>query len=98
MASHTVNRIANKTLTGTTADDVTVTGGFPSVEVVNRGSGVLWVTSGLGEAVEPTAEGDNVQPVLPNERVTVLWGRTRGSDIMVRLIGDGNPYSVIGVA
>lgn len=99
MASYTVEQVANETLTGATVDDVTVEGGWPAVEVVNRDAAeALWVTVGTGEAPDdPAVAGDNVLPVMPSERVVVYRGRRRDQDLVVKLIGDGNAYSVIGV-
>lgn len=82
----------NATLTGTTPDQVTITG-YNRVEVINRGSsGWLWVDP-TGTAESPAAADDGLVPVGPMGVYTFDPG---GDGIQV--LGNGNDYSVVGVA
>lgn len=50
------------TLTPSAITSVTITEGYPSVEIVNRSlTGTIWVTL---DGTDPTVAGDNCYPVL----------------------------------
>lgn len=92
MASYNVVKAKHETLTGTTVDTVTFTQQWSRIEVINRSSTgePLYVTT---NSVTPVAEADDTDIVMPGEAV-VLNCETE----VVKIIGDGNDYSVVGVA
>jgi hypothetical protein len=96
MASYSVARAANKTLSTTVVDDVTLTEPHGRVQVLNRGTGTatIWVTSGATPA-DPVAEADDTIPVYAGERVTVATGTQPG--YVVKVVGSADPYSVVGL-
>lgn len=100
MANYVVSKVANKTLSGTTVDRVEITGGWPAIEVVNRSTtNVLWAVGANPGVIpsDPTAAGDNIEPIMPGERILVHVGQTSPSvSKYVKLIGNGNDYSVVG--
>lgn len=100
MANYVVSKVANKTLSGTTVDRVEIQGGWPAIEVVNRSTtAVLWAIGAAPGSIpaDPTAAGDNIEPILPGERVLVYVGQVSpGVSQYVKLIGNSNDYSVVG--
>lgn len=102
MATYSVSKSANKTLSGTTIDTVEILGQWTAIEVVNRSPSItLWVTVGglPGDVpANPVADGDDCEPVLPNERVTLRVSVPSTEKKIVKLLGSGNPYSVIGTS
>lgn len=102
MATYTVSKSVNKTLSGSIADTVEITGQWTRIEIVNRStSETLWISVGaLPGSVpnDPTVAGDNVEPVLPSERVSVRVFVPSTEKKIVKLIGNSNPYSVIGAS
>lgn len=98
MADFTVAVAKHATLTGTAADTVTLTQSYGTVEVLNRGStNYLFVTYGRGTGVAtPVSAGDDTLAVAPR---SVLSIRVPGrNNTVVKVVGDGDPYSVQGVA
>jgi hypothetical protein len=93
MASYTAARVKSATLTGTTVDDVTLAGVWPRVEVLNRGTGTISFTV---NGTTPTALGDNCYVVLPNTSLTVPTDSV-ASSTAIKLIGNGDAYTVTGV-
>lgn len=103
MAEYSAIRSKHATLSGTTADQVTLTGGWSYAEVVNRaeagfGAAALTFVVANGATPEtPTALVDDAEVVLPGERLRVEldpgagWAR-------FKLVGNGNAYSVVGVS
>lgn len=89
MATYTVVHAAHKTLSGTTVDTVTLSGGdySPTFEISNRsGATTIYFTT---DGTAPTAGGDDTDFVAPGESV-IVQAKTRS----VKLIGNGNDYSV----
>lgn len=91
------------TLSGTTADTGTLTGGWDYIEVLNRATvntiTVTYARSTVG-ATTPTALADDTEPVMAGERVrfrvpTAKQGESR--NVEVKIVGSGDPYTVIGV-
>lgn len=92
MAAYNVVRAESATLTGTTADVVTLNGVYVfGVQVINRsGAGPLSVTV---DGATPTALGDDCLVVMPGDTVLIpLFPRAGG--VVVRVVGDGNQYTV----
>lgn len=98
MADHTAAKAIHATLTGTTADEVTLTGGWQFVEIVNHHASELLyalVGSAAPESA-PEAADDDLEVIGPGERLRVERGSSN-ADLIVSLVGDGNAYAVIGV-
>lgn len=96
MANLTKARAAHATLSGVTVDTVTLTGqGIKAVEVSNRaGATTIFFTT---DGSTPSASGDDTDYVMPGEAVTVAPRSTTGVGVVVKLIGNGNDYSVSAV-
>lgn len=95
MASYSVSRSKNATLSGATADTVALTQRWDSVRVYNRSTVDLWVLPGSSTySGTITAGGDNVLYVAPSEWVEFDYP----GDGTVQVIGASNAYSVEGVS
>ena len=96
----TAKRAVNKTLSGTTADTVVFTLPWPIIEVVNRSSTTIWVTwsrdSVNSPAPTPVAGADDVEPVMAGERISIVLDRSPNTIPHVKVVGNGNNYSVVG--
>jgi hypothetical protein len=96
MAAETGAASAHATLSGTTVDTVTLTQGFGAVEVIERGGTLpLWITYGATTPADPVAAADDTTYVPPGAVVTID-ANSRGGFI-VKILGNGNAYSVQGV-
>lgn len=97
MASYVGTNVVNKTLSTTVADAVELQGDWHLVDVLNRSTtDVLWVTASVGAVPTTAVAGnDNVLPIMPTERVTVLRN-VPPSSAFLSIVGNSNPYSVIG--
>jgi hypothetical protein len=97
MASYSVDTAKVATLSGTTVDTVTFTGGVGKpVAITNiTGAGALSVLAGQGTVADPTALGDNTFTVPSGRTVVIQPGRTSPSttDLIVKIIGNGNQYA-----
>jgi hypothetical protein len=97
MAAFTVSQAKSATLSGTTADVVTLTdfNGRQVVEVINRtGSDPLTFTYNGGT---PTALIDDGLVVMPGSSCTAPLQRsgfTSLTALVVRVVGNGNAYTV----
>lgn len=97
MAAYTVARAANKTLTTTAVDAVTLSEPAGRVLVLNRSTtpnNVIWVSFGKNPA-DPVAAADEVIPLAANQYVTVAEGTPKG--FIVKVVGNGEPYSVLAL-
>lgn len=91
MASYSDSRSVHKTLSGTTADVVTISFKWDNLVVSNRtGAGYLWVKEGANTAL--AAEDNGTQFVPPGEELVI----DRPGDGVVTVVGNGNGYSVYG--
>lgn len=95
MATHSAERAVHKTLSGTTADKVTITGGFEQVAVIERGGDeplfVSW--DGTSNPAPAVAAANDCEYVAPGGFVEI--DQNGGS---ISVVGNGNAYSVIGVS
>lgn len=92
MASYTADNSVHKTLTGTTADTVNLNDQWTQIEVINRsGTAPLYVRADGTTAV---AAADNTDVIMAGEAVLISRIPTAG----ISVVGDGNGYSVVGVA
>lgn len=91
MAAETVSRAAHNTLSGTTVDEITISDQAGHlIEVANRsGTATIFFTT---DGSTPTDAGNNTDYVMPGESLVVV-PRSR----VVKLIGNGNAYSVTAV-
>jgi hypothetical protein len=97
MASYSAAGSKHATLSGTTVDTVTLTGGYGAVEVLNRGTNTIWITYGAraDTVTDPTAAADGTLAV-PAGQVVELDANGRGG-FTVKLVGNSDDYSVQGV-
>lgn len=97
MASYVGTNIVNQTLSTTVADTVELQGDWHVIDVLNRSTtDVLWVTAKTASVPSTaTVAGDNVLPIMPGQRVTVLRN-VPPTSAFLSLVGNSNPYSVIG--
>lgn len=100
MADLTATKSKHATLTGTTVDTVTFTRRWSGgIEVANRvGTATLWVTSGTvaSPPATPTEGGDGTEFVMAGTAV-VLEDAPTADPVVVKILGDGNAYSVRGI-
>lgn len=106
MASYTCTLAKHQTLTGTTVDTVTFNGAIDAVEVLNySGATDIYFTVGAsigGTAVvaTPTAAGDDCYRVPAGQAFVVPMNVNQEGQqqiAVVKLIGNGNAYSVTAV-
>lgn len=99
MASYTVAMAKSATLTGTTVDIVILLKQPPSgeVEVWNRSGAadISFRVGQVGNVPNPTDKGDDCFVVAAGASVTLgLRGQWGSDSIEVRIIGNGNAYTV----
>lgn len=90
MATESSARSVHNTLSGTTADSITITG-FETVDIINRHSSNPLYFRSDGTAAVGEADGTDV--VLPGGFV-----RHNADGRAISIVGDGNAYSVVGVS
>lgn len=107
MATYSTYKSVHKTLTGTTVDTVDTTGYFKEADVLNRsapGAADLYVTYVTYTddpppnpvATTPVAAANDTE-IVPAGTVTTLRNPTGAATCwQVKIIGNGNDYSVIG--
>lgn len=89
------------TLSTTTVDTVTLTGGFVYVEILNiSGSTPLYYTVAAGADVPatPTAAGADtfIVPAGTSDTVSIAAMTVLRNGCTVKIIGNGNSYGVVG--
>lgn len=94
MATDTHAKSVHNTLTGTTADTVTITD-YDVVDIVNRDSDEpLWVRyEGDASPTTAVAAADGTDYVAPGGFLRVDAGKGG-----ISIVGNGNAYSVVGVS
>ena len=103
MATDSVIKSASNTLSTTTVDTVNLKQWWDQIEVSNQGTSTLTVTL---DGTTPTALMDNAEVVEPNVSKVfpaIRQGNGVAGDTslfchIVKIIGNGNAYSVVGVA
>lgn len=94
MASYSADRSVHKTLSGSTADVVTLTMRSRRVEVLNRSAAAGPISVLFGSAAAtPTLLADNTEVVLPSSASSF----DMPNDGVIKLVGAGNDYSVVAV-
>lgn len=100
MANHSAAKSKTATLTTAVVDHVTITDIARSIEVVHQGNVTdpLFVTCGENPG-SPTVGGDDLEIVLPGERLQLKSPPGQAStDVVVSIVSAGAvTYSVIGV-
>lgn len=103
MATDSVIKSASNTLSTTTVDTVNLKQWWDKIEISNQGTTTLTVTL---DGTTPTALMDNAEIVEPNSS-KVFPAIRQGNGVagdsslfchIVKIIGNGNAYSVVGVA
>lgn len=103
MATDTVTKGVSNTLSTTTVDTVNLQQWWDQIEVSNHGTSTLTVTL---DGTTPTALMDNAEVVEPGA-VKLFRAVRQGNGVpgsgslfchIVKIIGNGNAYSVTGVA
>lgn len=104
MATLSDPRAINATLTTTTVDTCTISQDWNVVEVSNRtGAADVWFTIGTSDNVPatPTVEGLGCEVVPAGSYATSkaepLPGTSRVNNVIVKILGNGNMYSVRGI-
>lgn len=94
MATDTAVKSVHNTLSGTTADTVTITG-YERVAIINRtGTSPLYVAyEGDASPTTAVAAANDTDVVMPGGFIEVDTGQGG-----ISIVGDGNAYSVVGVS
>lgn len=97
MASDSDVRSVTNTLTSTTADTVTLDQPWPAVEITNHdATNALYVR---WDGTTAVAEANGCSVVLPGNTKVVKGEVAEGTrTIVLSVVGDGNKYTVEGVA
>lgn len=92
MATISKAKAAHATLSGTTADKVTITG-YDKVDVINRdATQPLYVSwNGTSSPTTAVAAADDTEYVAPGGFVSIDTGQEA-----ISVVGSGNAYSVVG--
>lgn len=99
MATYSAIRAKHATLTGLTVDSVQLSP-TADIEVFNHtGSADLWVAVGLSSPADPSIGGDDCDfvPAGCVRSIHLPGGNSLGASVFVKVIGNGNFYSVVGV-
>lgn len=104
MATDNVTKSAHNTLSGSTADTVNLLQYWDRVEISNTGSTAMYATF---NGVTPTVAGDNTEVIEAGTTKIFSAGTQNSGGIpgstttpchVVKVVGSGNTYGVIGVA
>src|SRR5687767_13804926 len=101
MATDSATKSVHNTLSGTTADTITITGGATEVHVLNRaasGGADMYASCAFGTAspAAPTAPADNTEYIAPGGLCMFTSTGSVDVTVVVQVVGNGNDYSVIG--
>lgn len=95
MATDSAVRSVTNTLSGTTADTVTLTQPWPAIEVTNRDTDtVIWVRQDGTTAV---ADANNATPIAASSSKILSASISSAGTIIVSIVGDGGGYTIEGV-
>lgn len=96
MATYTHAKSVHKTLSGTTADKVTITGDDVVAVVNHDGAQPLYISwNGTDSPTTAVAEASGTDYVAPGGFVEIDADGTSGGAISI--VGSGNAYSVVAV-
>ncbi len=95
MATDSAVRSVSNTLSGTTADTVTLTQPWPAIEVTNSdATDILWVRQDGTTAV---ALADNNTPIAPSSSKILSASVNSSGQHVISIVGDGGAYTIEGV-
>lgn len=83
-----ITKTLTQTLVAATATDDTIISQATACEIVNHGSGTVYVRV---DGTAPTVAGAGSYPVLANERVRLSFAGSLADTLAVRLISAGTP-------
>lgn len=95
MATDSVVRSCTNTLSGSTADTVTLTQAWQAIEVTNQHASE-WIYL-RQDGTTAVAEADNTTPVAPATSKTMTTIVTSSNTVVVSIVGNGNKYTIEGV-
>lgn len=89
-----IKKSRHETLSTVDVDTLNFSQQWDEYDVINRGDpsvpdAPIYITT---DGTEPTAEGDDTDICMPGESVIIKAGSEQ-----VKLIGSGNPYSVVAI-
>lgn len=93
MAAESVVKSALNTLTGTTADRITLLQAWPAIKLTNFGTTRMSAIVNDALATDPTLDVNNSVTIPAGTTVTVPGGP---ANTVVQVVGDGNAYAVEG--
>lgn len=95
MATDSNVRSVTNTLSGTTADTITLTQAWPAIEITNYDAAQpLYFRQDGTVAV---ADADGVGVILPSQSKVVRSAVNSAGQSVISLVGSGNKYTVEGV-
>lgn len=95
MASDGDPRSVTNTLTGTTADTVTIEQAWPALQITNHdASDTLYFRY---DGVTAVAAADGAEPVLPGTSVVIAVSPNAAGQHVISIVGDGGGYTIAGV-
>lgn len=95
MATDSAARSVTNTLSGTTADTVTLAQGWAAIEVTNYdASNYLYIRQDDTTAV---AEANDTTPIAPGTSKVIASSINSSGQIVVSIVGNGGKYTIEGV-
>lgn len=95
MATDTAATSVTNTLSGTTADTITLTNGWDAIEVTNHDA-TNWIYL-RQDGTTAVAEADNTTPVPPSTSKVLAAAKNSVNDNVISIVGNGNKYTIEGV-
>lgn len=95
MATDSDARSVTNTLSGTTADTVTLTQGWSAVDVTNHDATDVIYFRMDGTTAVAAANGCSV--LLPGQSKVVAASLNQAGQVVVSIVGDGGTYTIEGV-
>lgn len=95
MATDSAIRSVSNTLSGTTADTVTLTQPWSAIEVTNSDTtNILWVRQ---DGVTAVAAADNATPIAPSSSKIISASVSTTGTHVISVVGNGGGYTIEGV-
>ena len=95
MATDSGVRSVSNTLTTTVADTITLTQGWPAIEVTNSDTAnILWVCQ---DGIAAVALADNATPVAPSSSKIISSSPNSSGGHVISVVGNGGAYTIEGV-
>lgn len=96
MATDSAIRSVTNTLSGTTADTITLTQAWPAIEVTNQDASI-WIYL-RQDGTTAVSEADNTTPIPPGSSKVLDSSVTSLNTIVISIVGNGNKYTIEGVS